>query len=160
ARGRVDLSPVLAGRYTMRASTPLMDSVGLSAVAGEVEARTDARVDTLRLPNARDVLLKACPRDSVGNGEGMLRGSVGDVRAAPIVNAAVVVTWQGNFDIVGDVKTDHVRYTERSVGALADERGSWRVCGVARDVPLTVRVVSDSGFDVQRTRLLGDFAAV
>ncbi|HEY9226637.1 MAG TPA: TonB-dependent receptor, partial [Gemmatimonadaceae bacterium] len=146
------------GRYTVRVSTPLMDSVGLAAVAREVDARTDNRVDTLRLPSARDLLFRACPRDSVANGEGMLRGSVRDTRAAPVANAAVVVTWQRNFDIIGDVKTDHVRFTEKTVGALTDETGGWRVCGVVRDVPLTVRVVADSGSDIQRTRLLGDFA--
>ena len=71
AAGRIRVSPVLAGRYRARIATPLMDSLGVPAVAQEVEAREDAHVDTLRLPRPRDVLAKVCPRESIDHGEGM-----------------------------------------------------------------------------------------
>jgi hypothetical protein len=158
--GAVVLSPILAGRYAVHISTPFMDSVGLAPTSGEVEARLDARVDSLRLPSARDVLLKVCPRDSVRGGQGMLLGSVRDARDAPVPNAAVVVTWQGNFDIVGGERSDHVRLTEHTLGALSDANGSWRICGVPRDTMLVVRTVSDSGRDTRRFRLTSELAAV
>ena len=52
--GRVDLSPVLAGRYKARIHTALMDSLGMPPVDQDVEVREGSGVDTLRLPRARD----------------------------------------------------------------------------------------------------------
>lgn len=158
--GRIELSPVLAGRYRAQLRTPMMDSLGLQPVIGEVEARVDARVDTLRLPSPRDVLLKACPRDSVANGEALLRGVVRDERDRPLPRAAVVATWQANVSIIGDVAIDRLRYTEKTLGTIAGEDGSWRICGVPRDVLLSVRTVSDSGSDLRKVRVASDFASV
>jgi hypothetical protein len=158
--GRIRLTPVLAGRYRASVRTGLMDSLGMPAISGEVEARMMPRVDSLRLPSPRDVLLAACPRDSVSRGEGMLHGTVRDVRAYSIPNAAVVATWQANLSIVGDVKTDHLRYTEKSLGTIADAGGGWRICGVPRETLVSVRVVSDSGGDLQRVKLTSDFATL
>jgi hypothetical protein len=54
--GSIVLSPVLAGRYRARVRTPLMDSLGMPAIEREVDARADARIDTLMLPAARTVV--------------------------------------------------------------------------------------------------------
>ena len=53
ARGRIELWPVLPGRYRARIRTPLMDSLGMSPIERDVEARTDLGADTLTLPAAR-----------------------------------------------------------------------------------------------------------
>jgi len=53
ASGRIELWPVLPGRYRARIRTPLMDSLGMPPVERDVEARSDLRVDTLSLPAAR-----------------------------------------------------------------------------------------------------------
>ena len=151
--GLVKLSPVLAGRYRARVSIPLMDSLGMPAITGEVEARTGARIDSLELPSPNDVLFAACPRDSVRKGEGMLHGVVRDERARPMRGAAVTVVWQGNFEMVGLRDGSHLLYDQGSLGAVTGDAGNWRVCGVPRGPSLAVRVVTDSGSDIQRVRL-------
>ncbi len=160
AAGRIRMAPVLGGRYRARISTPLMDSLGVPAVAQEVEAREDAHVDTLKLPRPRDILARVCPRDSIDHGEGMLRGTVRNGQAAAIKQAAVVVTWQTNVSIIGSANADHLNYTEKTIGTYTDNDGRWELCGVPQQVLLTVSVQSDSGSDAQRTRLAGDFGAV
>jgi carboxypeptidase family protein len=52
ASGHIEIWPVLAGRYHARIRTPLMDSLGMSPLEQDVEARADLHVDTLRLPAA------------------------------------------------------------------------------------------------------------
>jgi hypothetical protein len=152
-RGRIRLTPVLAGRYRAQLHTPLLDSLGVPPVSLDVEARTDVHVDSVSLPRARDVLLRVCPKDSVANGEGLLRGTVATERAAAVPHAAVVATWQTNFNIIGAAAGDGLRYTEKTIGAMTDARGAWRLCGVPMETPITVRVLSDSGSDVRGTRL-------
>jgi len=159
-RGRIRLSPVLDGRYRAQLRAPLLDSLGVPPVSLEVEARLDNRVDTVALPRPRDVLLRVCPKDSVANGEGLLRGSISTERGSVVPHAAVVVTWQTNFDIVGAANRDLLRYTEKTLGALTDSVGSWRICGVPVNTLITVRVLSDSGGDLRQMRLAGLFGAV
>src|SRR5262249_5816251 len=128
--GRISLTPVLAGRYRGRVSTAFMDSLGMPPVEREIEATTAAHVDSVSLPNARDALNTACPRDSVRNGEGMLHGRVRDERARPIVGAAVTITWQTDFNIVARGSGADISGRERALGALTDDNGDWRLCGV------------------------------
>src|SRR5262249_44011504 len=99
--GRVHLSPVLAGRYKLHVSSPLMDSLGLRSVTAEVEASEKAHVDTLMLPTSHEVASHACPRDSLHDGEAMLRGTVRTERAQPVAGAAVTLTWQSGFSVAG-----------------------------------------------------------
>lgn len=160
AAGRVELSPVLAGRYRAFVKTALMDSLGMPPISEEVEASIEPRVATIKLPAPRDVLLKVCPRDSVANGEGMLHGTLRTRNGEPLRNTAVIATWLANMNIVGNLTADQVRFTERSLGAISDDRGAWRFCGVPRDWPITLRVASDSGSDTQKVRLMAEFATV
>jgi hypothetical protein len=160
ANGHIRLSPVLAGRYRAHLRAPMLDSLGVPPLPLEVEARVDGRVDTVSLPRPRDVLLRVCPKDSVANGEGLLRGTVATERGTPLKHAAVVVTWQTNFDIVGAANRDLLRYTEKTLGTLSDSIGTWRICGVPVSTPIIVRVLSDSGGDLRRTRLSGVFGAL
>jgi len=160
--GKVVVSPVLAGRYHARVRTPFMDSLGMAAVERDVEARTDSRVDSLRSPSSRDVLTKACPRDSIAHGEGMLYGSARYGQAMVVMQATVVVTWKSDISIIGAADAVHWQYTEKTVGTLTDDAGRWRICGVPRDRLLAVRIIADSGFDGRTIRLGDDqpFAAV
>ena len=160
ANGRIRLVPVLAGRYRAQLRPPMLDSLGVPPVSLEVEARLDGRVDTVSLPPSRDVLIRVCPKDSVANGEGLLRGTVATERGSALAHAAVVATWQVNFDIIGMPRRDLLRYTEKTLGTLSDAKGIWRICGVPVNAPITVRVLSDSGADVRGTRLAGVFGAV
>ena len=156
AGGRILVDPVLAGRYRARVSTPLMDSLGVPPVVREVEAREDARVDSVTLPPSRDLLRAACPADSIRHGEAMLRGRVRDERARPAQGAAVTATWQENFQFVGGREGQRLGLTERTVGVITDSAGQWRLCGVPREREVIVRVATDSGSDRQRARLEAD----
>ncbi|HVE33884.1 MAG TPA: carboxypeptidase regulatory-like domain-containing protein [Gemmatimonadaceae bacterium] len=160
ANGRIRFTPVLGGRYRAELRAPMLDSLGVPPVSLEVEARIDDRVDTVLLPTPRDVLLRVCPKDSVADGEGLLRGTLATEHGTALAHAAVVVTWQRNFDIIDGARRDLLRYTEKTLGTLSDGKGTWRICGVPVNTPLTVRVLSDSGADVRRTRLAGVFGAV
>jgi hypothetical protein len=155
--GRVALSPVLDGRYRARVRTAFMDSLGMPPSIREVDARLDARVDTIALPTARDVLARVCPRDSIQNDEGMLHGRVRDGQARAVKQAAVTVVWNGDFSIAGG----HVSARQKTIGALTDDYGYWRACGVPRLTAVSVRVVGDSGTDTRSARLENEaFATV
>jgi carboxypeptidase family protein/TonB-dependent receptor-like protein len=158
AGGFIRLTPVLAGRYRARVSVPLMDSLSMPPVEKEVDTRVDGRADTLALPSARDVLLAACPRDSVRSGEGMAYGRVRDERASPLSGAAVTITWQSGFTKAGTRSGDQLAYSESTIGALSNQNGYWRACGVPRGTALAVRLVSDSGSDARALRLEDDQA--
>ncbi len=160
--GVIRLSPVLAGRYRARVSTPLMDSLAIPPAERDVETHADARVDTIALPTGRDVVSHNCPRDSVSRGEGMLHGRVLDEGARPLALAAVVVKWQGDYVLVGGETDGHFGYREKMLGALTDDAGQWRVCGVPTSTRLSLRVETDSGSDVRIVRLADDqpFGAV
>jgi len=162
ASGAIHLTPVLAGRYRARISSPLMDSLGMAPMTRDVEAREDIRVDSVSLPRPRDALVAACTRDSVSNGEGMLHGIVRDERARALPGVAVTVTWKGNFYAAATRDGGQLGYTEKTVGALSNDAGYWRLCGVPREIPLDVHVVTDSGSDLRHVRLEGqtEFAAV
>jgi hypothetical protein len=154
--GRIHLSPVLAGRYRARIRTPLMDTLGMPAIAREVETRPQSAtgVDSVPMPAPRALLRSACPRDSIANGEGMLYGTVRDARANPVGNAAVTVSWQANISLIGSADGDHLAYTNRTVGTLTNDAGYWRLCGIPRlPGPLLVGAVSDSGSDYRSARL-------
>ena len=161
-RGRIALAPVLGGRYRAHVSTAFMDSLGMPPVEREIEATTAAHVDSVSLPSARDALYAACPRDSVRNGEGMLHGRVRDQSARAIVGAAVTITWQTDVAIVAQGRSADITARERTLGALTDDNGNWRLCGVPREQALVVRAATDSGSDTQKARLDRDkdFAGV
>jgi hypothetical protein len=154
AGGAFRLTPVLAGRYRARVSTLLMDSLNIPAVVKEIDTHADARVDTLTLPTGWEIVSRTCPRDSVTRGEGMLHGRVLDERARPLGQAAVTVSWKGDFKIVSSGTTGNgVGYNEKTLGAMSDDAGQWRVCGVPTETPITVRVLTDSLSDVRTTRV-------
>lgn len=160
ASGRIEVSPVLAGRYQAKISTTLMDSLGMPPVSGEVIARLDGGVDSLRLPSPRDVLGRSCPRDSISKGEGMIYGRVVDEQSQPISLAAVVAKWSSEVNIIATANADLLRSSETSLTSVTGRNGEWRICGVPRDKPMTVIVMSDAGRDARSVRLTSDFGPV
>ncbi|MCC7194375.1 MAG: carboxypeptidase regulatory-like domain-containing protein [Gemmatimonadaceae bacterium] len=157
--GRARIAPVLEGRYDLRVSTPLMDSLGVEAVRHEVEVSARAHPDTVRIPT-REQLLKAACGDSAGAGESLLRGVVRDTSGRTVRDAVVTATWQGSFRMVG-ASTDRDRnlgWAGKSVGTFTGADGTWRLCGVPRDVPLVIRASADLLGDVRTVRLDPDDA--
>jgi len=148
ATGLIKIQPVLGGRYRARVSVQLMDSLGMPPIEQDVEARLDARPDTVKLPSSRDVVVAACPRDSLKTGDGMLYGRVRDERSAFVRGAAVTATWPST-----DARASRDAYSESTLGALTNDDGYWRICGVPRGLPLALRLVTDSGTDARELRL-------
>jgi hypothetical protein len=153
--GRVTLSPVLDGRYVARVTSAFLDSLGFAPTEHLLEAVDAARVDSIALPSARDVLRKVCPSDSIQHGEALVRGTVRDVRGHPVKWVAVTVTWQDAF--LQDANS--LSWNERTIGALTDDAGQWQLCGVPRGRKLAVRALGDSIFTDTTVRIgLHDFA--
>ena len=155
--GRIRLSPVLAGRYRANVRTPLMQTLGMPTVELEVDTHDDARVDSLMLPPARDVLAHACPRESVANHEGMLNGRVRDEQAHTIADAVVTTSWQAGF---GAMAGRGVEYREKTLTSRTDAFGQWRACGVPTGVSLSVTVATKNAADVQKVQLDDPYANV
>ena len=155
--GRARITPVLEGRYDVRVHTALMDSLGVPPVTHEIEIGARARRDSVRLPSAEDVLAAAC-KDSVRRGESLVRGVVRDTLGNAFANVSVIVTWQGQVKISPDRSADRIAWTEQSVGAMTDDVGRFRVCGVPREVLLIVRAKTDQLSDARRLTLEGDQA--
>ncbi len=152
--GHGRITPVLEGRYELRLSTPLMDTLHVEPVRREVEITARAHVDTVRLPTREQLLALAC-RDSARANEAMLRGVVRDSAGRAVRDAAVTATWQGSFRLVGAAtdKDRNLGWTDRSLGALTDSTGAWRICGVPRELPVVIRASHDLMTDVRRVRL-------
>ncbi len=149
AAGRIALSPVLEGKYRATIWSPLMDSLGIAPTEGGVDVRADAHVDSLALPTAHDMLLKVCPADSVRHGEGMLRGIARGESGHVLTQTPVTVTWS----VPSDKTSDSQGANEQTLGALTDNAGYWRVCGLPHQTDFAVRLVSDSGSDARVARL-------
>ena len=149
ANGVIRMSPVLAGRYVARVHTPMMDSIGMPPIVREVETRMDAQVDSLLLPAAKDIVAVTCPKDSVSDQEGMLHGWLKDERARPIAHGTITVNWKSNFSQTNG----QLAFNTKSLGAVTDNGGYWRACGVPKMTPLSVSIVSDSGSDSREVRL-------
>lgn len=150
--GRARISPVLAGAYRVHASTALMDSLGAAPAERDVEVREDGmRVDTLVLPRTFELVRAGCKGETVREDESLLRGTVRDSLGRPVANAAVTVTFQADISLTGTRGT--FGFSERTIGALSDERGRWHLCGVPRGPVMAVRVQTDDGADVQRVEL-------
>jgi len=151
--GRIALSPVLDGAYHARFATPLMDSLSIPPVEGDIEARAGVHVDTIVMPSVSELLTHLCPRDSLLHGEGMLRGTLRDEYARTVAQAGVTVTWQGGAAFVDMPDGNHLSWTERTVGTLTTPTGTWRVCGVPSATPLVIRAITDSGTATRTVRL-------
>ena len=153
--GRARIAPVLPGRYRARARSPMMDTLGVAPVERDVEVRDGiARVDSISLPGSAELLRTACSREVVANHESLLRGIVRDSlgRAAP--HAAVTVTFQADVNTTNNT----LGWTEQTLGALTDDAGRWRLCGVPRKKLVTLRVTTDYGADARKLRLEEDEA--
>ena len=140
-----------------------MDTLGIAPVERDVDVRDGiARVDSISLPPSIELLRAICSRDVVANHESLLRGTVRDSlgRAAP--HAAVTVTFQADVNTTANEKGNStLGWTEQTLGALTDDAGRWRLCGVPRQKLMTLRVTTDYGADARKLSLDEDqpFAA-
>lgn len=160
ARGRLSVSPVLAGRYHARVRTPLMDSLGIAAVERDIEAGTQERVDTIALPAAGTVL-ELLTTDPAGR---PLPGVTVDVQSARGSGRSVITGVNGRA-LVHDVALGPATITARRLGYHA--AGLDRSVGIGRTVvPVVMQLIATETLDtvvvVDSTQPLprhADFAA-
>ena len=150
AAGRARISPVLEGRYRANAKSPQMDSLGAASVERDVEIREGVlRVDSIPLPRAFELVRAGCKGEALAENESLLHGSVRDSVGNAIPHAAVTITFQTGVSTAGG----QLSYSERTIGALTNEAGQWKICGVPQGKPMSVRVVTDVGADAKKFRL-------
>src|SRR5207302_3959640 len=99
-----------------RVLSPLMDSLDVAPTERALDIPTSGGVDSIALPTASELLVDACSRDSTRHGEGMLLGTVRDVHRGSLEQAAVTVTWQGEFTSASNQLTGK----EHTLGILTD----------------------------------------
>lgn len=150
--GHARLAPVLEGRYEARIRTALMDSLAVPPITREFVVTPRAPVDTVRLAGAAELARAVC-RDSIRNGEGLIRGTVRDSMGRPVAYASVVVSYQDRVKIIGDARNDRLQWTEQSVASMSDANGRWRACGLPQGTLFTARVKTDAGSDARRVQL-------
>lgn len=160
AAGRARIAPVLAGRYRARLRSVLMDTLGASAVERDVEIREGvAHIDSLLLPAVSELLRAACGGEVARRNESLLRGTVRDSLGRAAAQAAVTITFQTDVGKVNMQKgDDRMFWSEQTLGALTNDSGYWRLCGVPREKVIAVRVTTDEGADERRIRLAEDQA--
>jgi hypothetical protein len=141
--GRVRAAPVLEGRYIARIATAEMLALGAPPVVKELQVSADrARVDSVRVPTAREIVRGACGADAAKNGLAALYGTVRDSSARPAEGRAVTVSWLGP---VSGLSAGRVFSGRTTTGTLSDDAGDWRLCDVPRERALTVRTAGDDG---------------
>ena len=139
---------LLAGRYRARVSTPLMDSLRVAPVErAVVVAERGVTRASLAIPGD-DQLARAVCGAELSSGAGLLRGSVRDSLGVAVNSVAVTVSWiaaarAGSGQGASRGAISGFSATRRALGTFSDSTGTWRVCGVPREVPLTVWAASD-----------------
>lgn len=148
--GVARLGFLLEGQYRALLRTPLMDSLGIAARRVEFAVSdAGARVDTLFVPAMRDLLRAICGAEVAERSFSHLRGVVRDTAGNVLSNSNVTVTWLQQESRPGTV----LSWREQSLEARTRTDGQWKVCGVPRDVVLTVRATLGDGAGEQRMRL-------
>ena len=138
-RGRYRLDTLLAGRYSVALSHPILDSLELTLPTRSIEIREGerARVD-LALPSGATLRAGACRGVVLPAGTGALLGQVLDADAdRPLAGAVVAVRWN---DLTIDRATLRVSGGERTEGAPTNAAGQFGICGVPTDSWLVVQV--------------------
>jgi len=133
------VSGVQAGRYVMAFFTPALDTLGLEVKDRVVEIGPGKSFVALATPSPATVIAGLCGVDSAGASvatrTGLLIGHVRDARSESAVeNGTVNVTWPA-----ADATTGSLRVVDRQ-GVAHTRTGGWfALCGVPREVALTVR---------------------
>jgi hypothetical protein len=139
--GTVRIGPLIAGRYRVTLSTPLMDSLGVVPIEREVEISDDStRLEMVGMPKVEEMLRTACSADVAARGLGHVRGVVRDSAGKALPRLPMTVTWIQNVSVVDD----RLLWMEQSRDVRTDEAGAWHFCGAPREALITVRIASSS----------------
>jgi len=137
-RGRFRFESLDAGRYAMRFSSPMLDSLqyGGSAPIVDVAADRATRVE-LAVPSGATLRALACPGVAFTEGTGALLGLVTDAESGkPLVGAQVAVAWS---DLAID-SANAIVADDRAAKVEVDASGQYRLCGLPTNDPLLLQV--------------------
>lgn len=142
-KGRFQVDSLIAGRYAIDFTTPLLDSLDLTLASREVVLAQDERVHVdLGVPSSATLRSAACPGVELPKGKGAVVGRVTNADTdAPLIGASVAVSW---IDLSVDRTTLQPVTQQRSGAMPVDSAGNYRLCGVPTDSYLLVQV-QDSG---------------
>ncbi|MFI5245241.1 MAG: carboxypeptidase-like regulatory domain-containing protein [Gemmatimonadales bacterium] len=88
-------------------------------------------------------LASSCGADSArGDKLALLRGTVFEGEHKGIANAAVRLTWRGEFKVAGHDTYYTYSYENEQRDLTADAAGNWYLCGVPRERVITVRATA------------------
>jgi hypothetical protein len=150
ADGFITLGPIPDGRYRASIVIPVFDSLGTLPLEREVVTHIDARVDSVALPRAKQLIGRLCASTS-GDLTGMLRGSVRTADGVPVSGASVTVTYS-RVDARA-LAAKLVSSRQETIGAVTDGRGRWQLCGIPHENDILLSVVRDSSADHRVFRL-------
>lgn len=134
--GRFRIEGAPAGRYVLGVQHPRLDALGLDGLTRAIDVSSQPVRADLGVPGARRVVDALC--GSADEGTRAVFGFARDgERGTPATGGAVVVQW-GELAFGGGLRT-----VSRSRTAEIDPEGSFLVCGVPTDVPLSMRATMD-----------------
>ena len=144
AGGRFRIDSLAPGRYTVGISHPTLDSlaIGVRPVSVTVTAGSVQEI-LLATPSTRTIARALCGAQS-NDSTGAIVGSVREAsKGAPVKGARVVVNWTNL--VLGPAGAVRV---PRSVVAITDASGVYRLCGVPTSSAVAIRATAPSEMGV------------
>ncbi|HJW48073.1 MAG TPA: carboxypeptidase-like regulatory domain-containing protein [Candidatus Limnocylindria bacterium] len=140
--GEYAMLDVPVGRYRLSFTHPRFDTLGVVGPVVDVDADA-AREHELRMPSDDEIARSACAAqgtEASAQPATLLYGYVRDGDSPAVVpEATVTVAWR-----VSIPRGPTVGVREQTLEVHADASGSYQVCGVPRDIQLSVRAARGS----------------
>jgi len=144
SRGRFVLPGVLFGEYTMEVRTSSLDSVNAAHQIPVMFTDSSASI-VLRVPNATQLLSLVCGGRQL-EWPGIVVGSVGSGGdSGPPRNAKVIAEWTQAFMPTGAQAVERVGSRRQSLATHTDSNGTFRLCGVPVDNPISLTAGDGGG---------------
>jgi hypothetical protein len=140
--GQFAMLDVPVGRYRLSFTHPRFDTLGVVGPVVDVHATTSLE-QHLTMPHDDDIARSACgvaPADSSAPAPALLYGYVRD-GASPAVIAKATVTLTRRLP---SARGPTVGVRNEAMEVETDATGYYQICGVPRDVPLTVRATRET----------------
>jgi hypothetical protein len=141
AQGRFTLDSVPYGRHRLDLSTPLIEQRGLGDLGQEIVANSAVTRAAITFPSFETIARRLCGTTVPPAGaQTILVGAVRDARTdAPVARADVEVVGRDMVSTAkGAVSLDGVRQRTWTGQATADSLGTYALCGLPEDVPVSI----------------------
>jgi hypothetical protein len=137
--GRYRVDTLLAGRYSVALSHPILDTLELVLPSQAIEVGDGEHVHLdLALPSGTRLRGAACPGVTLPDSTGVLQGQVLNADTdEPLASAVVAVHW---IDLFIDRTTLRAAGGDHTEGAPTNGEGRYRICGLPTGTWLDVQV--------------------